>query len=154
MPLQEAQGARAGLGGCCRVVTGSCIAVEAVAGVVPIDFYFGMRGLDFFNFCGGNMRVLSAEMKHYRARGHFSGIVCGAASVVANSGRGMVACGCQPGQGSTVTVADDADLFAGCGGGEVDCGRYVGEGLIDISLGIKLLAVCASAPSYPSSTPG
>src|ERR1039458_9378954 len=87
-----------------RVVTGARVAVESVAGVIPIDFHFGMRGVDLLDFLGGNMRILLAEMEHDRRRRRFTGIVPNAASVVAYRRSGMKPAGGHPGQGSAEAV--------------------------------------------------
>ena len=46
------------------VEAGASVAVEAVTGIVKIDFDFWMSGLDRFNFFVRNMRILLAEMEH------------------------------------------------------------------------------------------
>ena len=69
MLLEEFEGALASFFGCGGVVAWAWIAVEGVAGVVPEDFNFRMRGVDLLDFGGGNVRVLAAEVEHDGASG-------------------------------------------------------------------------------------
>src|ERR1700722_19738955 len=93
------------------VVAGTRVAVEGVAGVVPEDFNFRVRGVNLLDVGGGNVRVLTAEVEHDGAGGIFAGVVADAASVVADGRGGMKTRGGEPGHGAAEAIADNADLF-------------------------------------------
>ena len=75
--------------GCLFVVTSTGIAIKAVPCIIPVDFYFWMRGLNSFNFLSRNMRVELSEVEQHRRRESLLGIICSPASVVANGHCGM-----------------------------------------------------------------
>src|SRR5579862_8399815 len=112
MRFQKRQRAGAGLGGGFGVVAGAHVAIKAVAGVVvPMNLDFGVRGADFLDLFGRDVRVELSEVKLDGGVGSFGGEVADAACVVADGGVGVKAGGAEPGEQATEAVANDSSLF-------------------------------------------
>ena len=87
MLLEKGQRSHHGFLGCDFVVAGAHIAIESVAGVIPIDLDLRMGRLHLGDLGRGNMIVFFAEMKHDRNARIFLSEVPDVATVVAD-GRG------------------------------------------------------------------
>src|ERR1700733_14140972 len=117
MLIEKFQRPRHGFLRCLFVVAGAHIAIESMPCVIPIDLDFRMGLMHLGDLGRRNMIVLFPEMKHDWNARIFLSEVSNVATVIAHSGGGPQPGRAQPGQRSSITVANHSGWFPRLFGG-------------------------------------
>ena len=133
MCLKQRQRPRFSLSGSAGIITAALIAVEPMVSIVGIHRYIRMRRINRFDITHRDMGIEPAKVQDRRHCGRQAIGVNDAATII-TAGAGDTLCirGTKPGQQSTKTVADHANLavFTQVG----DRGLQISHGLRHIKL--------------------